>query len=313
MASATLTHDSPADTVCTPTHDTATVWWRRGHSYAFAVVIALEIAATWAVVRVVELLAGWAAGWESIPIAAMIGFLFAQCFLLGLWAALGGLGTVPRWLIAGLVSTLGGLAIASQIVAGQWLEFLYQGPIMALLAGLTAAGFAVVLIPLRRLAGWRVNFDASYHPSTGRRRGQLDMMDFAAMFCAVALPLALGRSLVELMGEDAADIGVIVPIFGALVLTTAAPVAYALLTRRHSWWLVLGGCVAWLAIVCIVQSALTDYFPDLDIFDGRGSAWFIDWTVAAFHVGVAAAVGFPLALLRCWGLRLLVAGEQNLK
>ena len=312
MASATLTHDSPADTVCTPTHHAATVWWRRGHSYAFAVVIALEIATTWGVVRVEELLAGWAAGWESIPIAAMIGFLFAQCFLLGLWAALGGLGTVPRWLISGLVSTLGGLAIASQIVAGQWLDFLYHGPIMALMAGLIAAGFAVVLIPLRRLAGWRVDFDASYHPSTGHRRGQLGMMDFAGMFCAVALPLTLGRSLVEVMGEDAADIGVIVPIVAALVLMSAAPVAYALLTRRHTW-LVLGGCVAWLAIVCIVQSALTGYYPDLDLFDGRRSAWFIDWTVAAFHGGVAAAVVLPLGLLRCWGLKLLVAGEQNPK
>lgn len=138
------------------------------------------------------------------------------------------------------------------------------------------------------------------------------MMDFAAMFCAVALPLTLGRALVEVMGEDAADIGVIVPIFCALVLTTAAPVAYAALTRRHTWF-VLGGCVAWLVMVCIVQSALTDRYPDLNLLDGRGRVWFIDWTVAAFHVGVATAVGFPLALLRCWGLKLLVAGEPNPK
>jgi hypothetical protein len=306
MASATLTHEVQAETASATASGPA--WWRRGHSYAFIVMITLEIAATWSVVRLAESFVLYFSGCEHVVAAATIGFVFAQCFLLGLWAALGGLSTVPRWLIAGLVSTLGGLAIASQIVSGQWLEFLYQGPIMGLLAGLTAAGFAVVLIPLRRLAGWRIDFDAAYHPSTGRRRGQLEMMDFAGLFCAVALPLTLGRSLVELMGEEAADLGVIVPIIGAIVLTTAGPVAYATLARKRIW-LCISVCCGWLVVLGIGQSILMARFPDLDIFDSRSGAWGASGSVIALQCGVAVSVALPLAILRCWGLKLLVVGE----
>jgi hypothetical protein len=310
MASATLTHEVQTEAALAKS-SAQRAWWRRGHSYAFVAVVAMEVAATWGVVWLAEWFINHTMAFEHSAAAAMIGFVFAQCFLLGLWAALGGLGTVPRWLLAGVVSTLGGLAIASQLVNGQWLDFLFHGPMMALLAGLTSAGFAVVLVPLRRLAGWRVDFDTTYHPSTGRRRGQLDLMDFAAMFCAVALPLALSRSLIELMGDEAADIGVIVPIFGALVLATAAPLAFAILVRRRTWLWLAGFCV-WLLAVCIVQSALTDHFPALNLSDS-GNIWFVDRTVAAFHGGVAAAVVLPLTLLRCWGLELLVIGEQDRK
>src|SRR5688572_13580755 len=106
MASATLIQDARAETA--PATASGTAWWRRGHSYAFVVVIALEIAATWSVVRLAETIVIYFSGFEHVVASATIGFVFAQCFLLGLWAALGGLGTVPRWLIAGLVSTLGG-------------------------------------------------------------------------------------------------------------------------------------------------------------------------------------------------------------
>ncbi len=310
MASATLTHEVQTDAALAES-SAQRAWWRRGHSYAFIAVVAMEVGATWGVVRLMEWVVNHS-DFEHLAAAAMIGFVFAQCFLLGLWAALGGLGTVPRWLIAGLISALGGLAIASQLVNGQWLEFLFHGPMMALLAGLTAAGFAVVLVPLRRLAGWRVDFDAAYHPSTGRRRGQLDMMDFAAMFCAVALPLALGRSLIELVGDVAADIGVIVPIIGAVVLATAGPVAYATLARDR-FWLWAAACIVWLVLLGIGQSILMARLPDLDIFDGRNGAWGVGASVIAFQGGVAASVVLPLVVLRFWGLKLLVVSEQDCK
>jgi hypothetical protein len=311
MASVTLTHE--VQTEAEPVDSSAPrAWWRCGHSYAFVAVVALEIGATWCVVRVGEWVVNYMMALDYLAAAAMLGFVFAKCFLLGLWAALGGLGTVPRWLLAGIVSTLGGLAIASQLVNGQWLDFLYHGPMMAVLAGLTAAGFAVVLVPLRRLAGWRVDFLAAYHPGTGRRRGQLDMMDFAAMFCAVSLPLALGRSLVELMGDEAADIGVIVPIIGAIVLTTAGPVAYATLAPCRFWLGVLT-CTVWLVLLGTGQSILMVRFPDLDIFDASSGAWGVGASVVAFQGGVAVSVVLPLAALRFWGLKLLVVSEQDCK
>ena len=301
MASATFVHEiNVAD--CAP--GAGAIWWRRGHSYAFIAVALAEVALTWGVVRLVENVVNGPWGFENVATAAMIGFLFAQCFLLGLWAALGGLPTVPRWLIVGTVSTAGALAVTCEMLTTNWEQFIFQGPVMALFAGLTMAGFAVVLLPLRRLAGWRVDFDAAYHPATGRRRGQIELMDFAALFCAVALPLTLCRSLIELMGNDAADIGVIVPIFGALVLTTAAPTAYAVLARRRVW---IGLTISsmWLLAVCVVQSLLAARFPDLDVFDGRSSVWGLNWTAFAFHFGIAATVALPLGVLRLLGLKII--------
>jgi hypothetical protein len=302
MASATIAHDLVVEQ-----HPAASVpvWWRRGHSYVFMAVAIGEIALTWGVVRLIENAYNLAAGWEQIASSAMIGFLFAQCFLLGLWAALGGLGTIPRWLAVGAVAALGGLAITFEFITPQWQEFLYQGPEIAALAALTATGFAVLLLPLRRLAGWRVDFDAAYHPRTGRRRGQLVLMDFAAMFCAVALPLTLGRVLIELMGESgAAELGVFIPVFVGIALLSAAPVAHAVLARRRAW-LWVGLCLAWLVLVCLVQSILTASFPDLDLFGGGTSGREILGTTFAFHLGVALAVALPLGVLRLFGLQLI--------
>lgn len=300
MASATIAHDVAIER---PLAASMPAWWLRGHSYAFIAVAVGEIALTWSVVRLIENSYNLAAGWEELATSAMIGFLFAQCFLLGLWAALGGLATIPRWLAVGTVASVGGLAITFEFIAPQWQEFIHQGPVMAALAGLTTAGFAVVLLPLRRLAGWRVDFDAAYHPSTGRRRGQLELMDFAAMFCAVALPLTLGRALIELMGEnDAADIGFFIPVFVLLALASAAPVAYIVLARRGTWiWTAF--CVVWLVLVCLVQTVLTANFPDLDVFDGTLGG--LTGTVFAFHFGVAATVALPLGVLRWFGLTLI--------
>jgi hypothetical protein len=307
MASAVLTSESQVASLPATTN---AAWWRRGHSYAFLAVVALEIAAAWAAVRSAEAVVNYAFAYDNIVSAAMLGFLFAQCFLVGLWAALGGLGTVPRWLLAGFAAALGGLLLASVLIGDQWIEFLDQGPIMALLAVLTAAGFAVVLVPLRRLAGWRVDFDAAYHPATGRRRGQLGMMDFAAMFCAVALPLTLGRSLVELMGgDDAEGISVLVPVIAAVVLATAGPVAYVMLSRRGVW-LRVAVSLLWVAAVCVVHSFLAARFPDLDLFDGRSGQWGVGGGATAFHGSVAVAVALPLVFLRCWGLKLLVVTEK---
>src|SRR5262245_37763828 len=281
MASATIAHEAVIGT-CPVASIPA--WWQRGHSYVFMAVAICEIALTWGVVRLIENSYNLAAGWEQIASAAMIGFLFAQCFLLGLWAALGGLGTIPRWLAVGTVAALGGLAITFEFITPQWQEFLYQGPEIAALAALTATGFAVLLLPLRRLAGWRVDFDAAYHPSTGRRRGQLELMDFAAMFCAVALPLTLGRVLIELMGESgAADIGVFIPVFVGIALLSAAPAAFAVLARRRAWFW-LGMCLGWLFIVCLAQSILTACFPDLDVFGGGSTGREIVGTTFAFHL-----------------------------
>ncbi len=301
MASVTLAPDLESLALA---HAASAHWWHRGHSYAFIALVVAEVFVTWGVVRLAEEVVNGPPGLEFIASAAMIGFLFAQCFLLGLWAALGGLPTVARWLLVGLVACAGSLAVAD-LLASDWNEFINQGPIMALLAGLVMAGFAVVLLPLRRLAGWRVDFDAAYHPRTGVRRGQLELMDFAAMFCAVALPLTLCRSLVEIMGDVGDGVGWLVPMIGAIVFATAGPVAYAVLARRGTWY-ALAFCAVCLVIVCVAQSALAAQFPAFDLFRVRGGAYLLNRAaVVAFHLGVAAAVAMPLVVLRWCGLQLI--------
>ena len=238
--------------------------------------------------------------------AVMIAWLFSQCFLLGLWAALGGLSTVPRWLAVGGASAIGALSTASAMTRGDWAEYLTVTPAIGVLALLCSSAFAVVLLPLRRLAGWRVDFDAAYHPSDGRRRGQLDLMDFAALTCAVALPLTLGRALAELMGGDVVELAIIVPIVGAIIFTVAAPTAYVVLARQRMW-LSLAGIALWVFVLSLGYSKLALYLPDLNFFGGgRQRSWGIDWAILAFHMGIAASVALPLGLLRCCGLKLLV-------
>jgi hypothetical protein len=279
-------------------------WWLKGHTYALAAAALGEVAMTWGMARLVENVMPGPPGWHEVATAATIGFLLAQCFLLGLWAALGGLATVPRWLIVGGLCLLGSLAVAWEAIGRDWSSLLAGAPEIFLYGGMSMSLYAVVLLPLRRLAGWRIDFDAAYHPPRGRRRGQVELMDIAAMMCAVALPLTLGRCLIEL-GEDAAGIPLLIPIFGLFVLVTAAPMAYAALARRRIWLWRLAAIV-WFVAVSWGHSLLATLVEDLDLFDSIHAGWGIDPNTFAFHAAVAASVVLPLAFLRRFGLSLLV-------
>jgi hypothetical protein len=303
MATAALVSELAAPTTAAPSP--AIAWWRRWHSYAFMALIVGEVFLTWGFVRLVEYERFFPPGLGLVISAALFGFVFAQTFLLGLWAALGGLATVPRWLLVGAVATAGGLAIATELLSPEWTEFLNQGPVFVLLAVLITASFAAILLPLRRLAGWRVDFDAAYHPNRGNRRGQMQLMDFAALLCAVALPLTLCRALIELMGEEAVGLALFMPIFGGLALASAAPAALAVLVERRRW-LCRACCACWLVAICAAQIVLTAYIPDFDVFDARSGVYELVGIVAAFHGGAALTVALPLALLRLAGLKLIV-------
>src|SRR5688572_19313683 len=108
MASAALAPELEAPT--TAANNAALAWWQCWHSYAFMALVVVEVLITWGFVRLVESAYYLPSGLDMVGSAALFGFVFAQTFLLGLWAALGGLGTVPRWLLVGAVSATGGLA-----------------------------------------------------------------------------------------------------------------------------------------------------------------------------------------------------------
>lgn len=281
----------------------APTWWRRGHTYAMPAVAAGDVVLAWMLTRLAEDL--FQPGLISeLAMSLLIGFLFAKCFLLGLWAALGSPSTVPRWLIVGGLALAGSAAVAVGIVSPNWEDSLTTLLEIMLFSWIMIAAFAIVLLPLRRLAGWRIDFDAAYHPSTGQRRGQMTLMDYAGLTCAVALVLSLCRCLMSLDDTGDAESLLALLILAAVLMLTAAPVAYATLARRRTpWWLLAAG--AWLLVVCWCQSLLAAYFPDLNIFGSPYTAFGMDLPTLAFHAGGALAAILPLALLRPFGLKLL--------
>jgi hypothetical protein len=299
MASVTVPFDSiPVRQVA------ARPWWRRGHTYAMPVVAGADV--------VLASLATWLAeehfssGQASeLATSALLGFLFAKCFLLGLWAALGSPATVPRWLIVGGLATAGSIGVTWHVRSSDWSDTVGTLLQLVLFGWILTAGFALLLLPLRRLAGWRVDFDAAYHPSTGQRRGQIGLMDVAALMCAVALPLTLCRLLRQVDDQgDAADALAVIFVLGSLVALASAPLAYAALARRRAWaWLLAAG--AWLIVLSCVHSLLGAYFPDLDTFSGPRTWFGFDFCTLAFYAGGAVAVAMPLLLLRPLGLKLL--------
>ena len=299
MASAAI----PFESSDVPAGISPAAWWRRGHTYAMPAVAAGDVVLAWLVTRLAE--EHFQSGLISdLATSVLIGFLFAKCFLLGLWAALGSPATVPRWLIVGGLGLAGSAAVAVQLMGVNWEQSLTMLLEIMLFAWITIGAFAVLLLPLRRLAGWRVDFDAAYHPSTGQRRGQMSLMDYAGLTCAVALVLSLCRCMMALDDTGDAEGLLALLILAAALMLTAAPAAYATLARRTTpWWLL--AAAAWLLLVCWCQSLLAAYFPGLNIFGSDYNVLGMELPTLAFHVGGALATVLPLALLRPFGLKLL--------
>ena len=278
------------------------VWWRRGHAYATPAVVAGDLVLIWLATRLL-------AEPDGIPLMelatmALVGFLFAKCFLLGLWAALGSPSTIPRWLIVGGLSFLGCTAIALPMLAPDWNDFLTTLVPFVLLAWVMIAGVAVLLLPLRRLAGWRVDFDAAYHPNTGQRRWQMGLMDYAALIFAVTILLMLGRCLMEITGNRDAEGLLVLVILTAVLSLSAGPLIWATLVRRRTFlWLLAGA--AWLLVVSWSQSQLALHAPALGIFGRQYHVLGFNLFTLAFHAGGALAVVLPLAVLRPFGLKFL--------
>jgi hypothetical protein len=130
------------------------------------------------------------------------------------------------------------------------------------------------------------------------------MMDFAAMFCAVALPLSLCRVLMETNSDSGLEILLFMGLFALLVAVAAAPVAYAVLARRNVaiWWI---AAAVWIVGLAWGHSLLAIVWRDCDIFDSHSGFAGMRWATFAFYAGIAAAISVPLASLRLCGLKLL--------
>jgi hypothetical protein len=287
----------------------APAWWRRAHSYSLPVVVVGQITATWLVSRVARTPLTSSVLWYELTLAAMAGFIFAQCFLLGLWAALGGLATIPRWLIVGSVTAVGSMVVAATALTAGWQSAFEAAPEIIPSSFALMGCFAAMLLPLRRLAGWRIDFDEAYH-AQAPRRGQLVTMDFAAMFCAVAFPLTLFRVVVGTFDGDGAAVLLVVTLLSLFVLAIAGPVALAVLAARRRW-LWQGAAAVWIVAMAWGQSLLSQLVPDFNLVGNNSLAYLgLKLPILALHMGIALAVAAPLLVLRCCGLQWLTVGTR---
>ena len=284
------------------------VWYRQPHSYVLAALVVGELVLTPVV------LWAWQHGvWTEWEMGAMAGLLIGHCVLLGLWAALGGLATIPRWLLVGLAfgvgaigfqlayatPDLGGLLRSNprQLIAGLWEQLLLDHWPTTLMGGVLFTGFAALLLPLRRLLGWRIDFDAAYYRHIRGSRGQVGMLEFAAYFCAVALPLTLLRLASESDGDLDWALLIMLPILFLIVGGVAMPAAYAALApKRLALWLI--AATGWVVAYSGLHVLLSRWIVDLDLFDS-------ELAIFVFYGSLAATVAAPLLTLRCAGLRLI--------
>jgi hypothetical protein len=212
--------------------------------------------------------------------------------------------------VVGVAFVVGAALVAFAAFGTSWESFVNNAPDIIMLGGVLMAEFAALLLPLRRLAGWRLDFDAAYHRPAARR-GQIGLMDFAAMFCAVALPLTLGRVLMDAKQEEGAGILAFMGLFGLIVAATAAPVAWMALTARRLPW--IAAACAWVLAMSWGQSLLAERVPDLDLFSSQPVLAGLHWEMLALHGGIATAVAMPLLVLRTCGLKLLVVEGRAIK
>ena len=291
--------------------------WRRKDSYLLAATVMLEIGLAATLLRLSNYVRPpWI---NDITSGALLG----QCFLLGLWGALGGLKTVPRWLLVGLTWIVGTVAfqIANEAPSG-WEQgigatrFTWQQLVADVLesmfealaiSALIVSGFACLLLPLRRLAGWRLDFDAAYYRAAGGRRGQLGMMDFAGLLCACTFPLSLIRLLAA--SDQAALAEVLeIPLLLLVFVPTASLAAAAVMSRRRVGWRLAAAVMGVLLLSCL-HSRAADAIPALSTFSSSYSVWGVSARAVCMHCGMAAVIVLTLGGLRVGGLSLIAVGQ----
>jgi hypothetical protein len=273
-------------------------WWRRRDPYVLLPLV------------IVHAIIAGPAVWGTFSVPSVfphlhelfMGVLLAQCLLLGIWAALGCLPLLVRWALVSGAFLLGlaSFAWAMRQVVNLWVEILDLGLIGAMLV----TSFAALLLPLRGLLAWRLDFDPSRHAPLTGRRGQIGFMSIAAFSLAIAAPLTIVRLIQQsLPSVDGNSLLFGVMAVLASISASACPVAYAVLNwRRLPLAFAIAPC--WCALVAFAHALFSLLIPDLSFFNDD-HAWASDWQeIAAFHTGIAACIIPTFTALHLAGLRL---------
>jgi hypothetical protein len=267
-----------------PRHSLLPLWTRRIHSWWFVGQVAANLVAAWLIIRLVEEM-----DWAELG----LGLLLGQGFLLSVWLALGGLSNVARFVCVLVVTLAGALAVSDQSPVNpsfsSWVEQASQVFIVSFFMVMLFHG---LLLPLRWLLGWRLDFDPAYHKRQAGGRLQVGVVHFLGWTTFLAIPCGILR----LMPPD--DIGEIVFIclsVSAMTLPVAAMLVLAVVAKRTWRWSLVA------ALVFVAVWGIESVLPSM-VF----AEHFLQ-----FNLGIAAAVLGNLLALRLFGLKLFSVIEAR--
>lgn len=260
------------------------LWLSRLHSWWFMAQVGANLIATWFIVRLM-----FDGDWPDMG----IGLLLGQGFLLSLWLALGGLPNVARFVSVLLVTLIAALAVGDQSSMNpnfaSWVEQASQVFIVCFFMVLLFHG---LLLPLRWLLGWRLDFDTAYHAPSKAGRYQVGIIHFLGWTTFLAIPCGILR----LIEEDPAEIATTCLTVFAMTLPIAASFALAIVGRSRWRWTFVA-----VALFGIMWTAET-FLPNLDLI--------VNESFLKFNLGIVAAVAGNLVVLRLFGLKLFSVAEQ---
>jgi hypothetical protein len=247
-------------------------WRRQPHTWFLLGLAAPNLVVDWLAGRLLEA--------TNVVHWIVIGVPLAQLFLMGLWMALGGLHAAARFAIVAALTGAGTavfwLGLGGRPELGEWLIWA---------AAIVLATHAL-LLPLRALAGWRIDFDPDYHARLPDKKMQVRLIHLIGFTAACALPLAVVR-----IASDFDTLAVVLG-FGGVGLVVSSPIAWLALAPRRMlrFWPAVCG----MAFVSLVIDLVVGEVLDADIDEAL-----------IVYLSIAATVLANLGVLRLlFGLRL---------
>jgi hypothetical protein len=240
-------------------------WWCRGHTGFLALLVLLNLVLDHFAFRGETTIFLWS------------GILLAQTFLMGFWMALGGLHIVLRGVAVAGTTAAGALAVSVSSGVSQGDPDLFA--VLFPLGGTIVLATYVLLLPLRLLPSWRVDFDRAYYARGSRRRMQLGLMDCINVVTSCAVLFGCARCL----DRNLLSVAVI---GGGFALFNSLPIALVVVVRRPSVkvWL-LGASV-------LGASLIAEYVTAVYALDGEMGLLF------PFEFGLVAMLLLNLLPLR---------------
>lgn len=266
------------------------LWLSRLHSWWFIGQVVANVVAAWFIIRLVSEM-----DWAELGLGLLVG----QGFLLSAWLALGGLPNVARFISVLMVTLAGALAVGDQRWAiPNWAEWLEQTSQVFIVCFFMVLLFHGLLLPLRWLLGWRLDFDPAYHSRETTGRLQVGVVHFLGWTTFVAIPCAIIRLIPR---EDLAEVATICLSVSAMTLPVAATSTMAVVGKKSWRWSLLAAAVFGIMLAAEVCIPGLDFIPRL-IFSEN----FLQ-----FNLGIVAAVAGNLVILRLLGLRLFSIIQQT--